>query len=113
MVVDDKDEEWPGEEGSNAGGEIIMAGGSEEDGFVLRSLTIRLPVHLELFTISAGRRKGPLPGTERAPCAYHELFYFFFFFSILLRNLFFLRELLRVKTRSNAIYMCIYIYAYK
>ena len=65
-MVDDKDE-GQGEEAMQE--EKYNGGRGEEDGFVLRSLSIRLPVHVDLFTISPGRRKGPLADTERAPCA--------------------------------------------
>ena len=86
MVVDDKDEECHGEEAMQE--EKYNGGRGEEDGFVLRSLSIRLPVHVDLFTISPGRRKGPLADTEPCAtpmlsgvCACHEQCTVFFFLS--------------------------------
>ena len=85
-MVDDKDEECPGEEAMQE--EKYNGGRGEEDGFVLRSLSIRLPVHVDLFTISPGRRKGPLADTEPCAtpmlsgvCACHEQCAVFFFLS--------------------------------
>ena len=76
----------PGEEAMQE--EKYNGGRGEEDGFVLRSLSIRLPVHVDLFTISPGRRKGPLADTEPCAtpmlsgvCACHEQCTVFFFLS--------------------------------
>ena len=66
MVVDDKDE-GQGEEA------MEKYNGEEEDGFVLRSLSIRLPVHVDLCTISAGRGRAHLQ-TQRGRLVLHLCF---------------------------------------